>query len=420
MSYIVRYARFVYLKFDCDLPRYHTFIKKLGSLMPGIKAIHKRDRSGDHPIDPPYNPSLVDKRHTLSAKSLYRAFSSFSQLGELALWKHVFHSFSDLFRICTSLPSLARLSLSHVSWLHLPECVPPFPWLAPQWQLRRVQVSECPNIWPLLWLWGCPGYTGRGWSPVLARSNLLRYTEQLQPIFDKAVTGDRIATIMFVCLEPRISRERAVAEKIGLPWTRTFPSCVYPKGHRKLMKCPVGPAVSVAFSEKGGAPPMINFPDIDRWTEYLFHLKRGNVVKETQDWVNRNQLPPDSGVDPAAMRLSWVGTLEVYSLIAREYDYYALLEVEERKPFDTHQAFIYYRCKTMETDAEWKLRDIVAAAALFRDIDFNLEAATVKETRYEDVLADQWTKRHSHEEVAFQSRVSFGQHDYVDRYLRQS
>lgn len=197
-SYILHNTRIVYVDLECDFSRYRQILSMLPWFWPPVETLHWRPRRSSPQTSLPQNhPLIVDGRHNLSVKSVYREYSRLFQMTSLELCNHVFHSFTDLYRICMSLLSLSQLSLNGVSWTHVPHTVPPFP---PGPYLTRVQVRECPDIWPLLWLWACPSQSTRLMSPLLTKSSLYRYGQQLKRIVNMAVTGPRVATIMYVRL----------------------------------------------------------------------------------------------------------------------------------------------------------------------------------------------------------------------------
>lgn len=186
----------VCLNFSCDLSQHRAVLKMLSTAFRSLRGIHW------FPAVFPFSPAPTHppgNHNILSAKSLYRDYSAsaFRYLRRLELYKHVFHSFTDLLRICTSLPKLTFLRLIGVTWQHVPHTVPPCPWIAKHWLLREMEVYECPDIWPLLWLWTWAGGDTRTSAamPPMARGRLYGYAQSLGPLYDMAVTYPTIVVI---------------------------------------------------------------------------------------------------------------------------------------------------------------------------------------------------------------------------------
>lgn len=202
VSFILLHARIVYVEYHCDDPRqYRSTRNRISVVFPALEGLHWGLRpSSTLPSRQQHQApqSLVDARRNFAFKSLYREYRCFTGMTWLGLRNHVFHSFSDLLRICTSLPALLQLSLHRVSWLHVPDTVPPCPWVSPQWLLRRVNVHECPDIWPLLWLWAYSSSPKLLSVPRMARSDLYRYGQLLGRVYDMSVTDARVAVITLV------------------------------------------------------------------------------------------------------------------------------------------------------------------------------------------------------------------------------
>lgn len=142
-------------------------------------------------------------------------------------------------------------------------------------------------------------------------------------------------------------------------------------------------AVDVAISDEADVPRSIP-AYINICTEYAFHLKRDDFTRETVDWLRRNghlqDLERQSEMGMPYYDPERIAMVQLANIVAGQYDTYALIEVEEKKPFGTHCALMRHHGHTVETDEVWRVEDVVAAMALFKGLDERYDHGEAGET----------------------------------------
>lgn len=108
---------------------------------------------------------------------------------------------------------------------------------------------------------------------------------------------------------------------------------------------------------------------IDFLAEHAFELGRANMALNTRQWLcahGDDAVPESAGACPVTDQITMV---QLVSAVAGKYDTWALLEVEEKKPFGKHQMRLRYHGHAMDTDETWGIHDVIIARRLLKYLE---------------------------------------------------